>query len=281
MKILLHLAFIASLCYSCSNKKEKIPLEAPAPVTRAVATPKVKLFNIKSGIVELRSGPGRQYKKVMNEESLKTLKSAYFVSIDSTVKFTQDEVNGDWSRITVVQPDSLTETHQGWMMTWRLTSKAPTVVKEADKVVKISTFNDPAELKKILSQNGIGPINHWRQDAMGYVAFSFYFPFGSPSSVNGMQNNVAYYLQSKEKDYAESLKLILNINNSKETSDALEEFSNLASKTFKSIYLNTPNNLLKLISKGEEFNYSTDSYQVKLEFVKNKIDTWRLIINTK
>lgn len=281
MKNLLHLALIASLCYSCAKKKEKVAAETPAPVTNVATVPQVKLFNIKSGVVELRSGPGRQYKKVMNKESLKTLKSAYFVSIDSTVKFTQDEVNGDWSRITVVQPDSLQETHQGWMMTWRLMTEKPAVEKEVDKVVKISTFNDPAELKKILSQNGIGPINHWRQDALGYVAFSFYFPFGSPSSINGMQNNVAYYLESKEKDYAESLKLILNINNSKETGHALEEFSNLASKTFKSIYLNTPSNLLKLISKGEEFNYSTDSYQVKLEFVKNKIDTWRLIINTK
>lgn len=281
MKILLHLALIASLCYSCSKKKEETRSEAPVPITTVSTKPQIKLFNIKNGQVDLRTGPGRQYKKVMNKESLKTLKSAYFVSIDSTVKFTQDEINGDWSRITVVQPDSLTESHKGWIMTWRLMSEPTPVEKEVDKVVKINTFNDPVELKKILSQNGIGPINHWRQDAMGYVAFSFYFPFGSPSSINGMQNNVAYYLESKEKDYAESLKLILNINNSKETNDALAEFSNLASKTFKSIYLNTPNNLLKLISKGEEFNYTTDSYQVKLEFVKNKIDTWKLIINTK
>lgn len=280
MKNLLHLALIASLCYSCSQKKERATSETQSPVI--TAAPQVKLFNIKSGIVELRSGPGRQYKKVMNKESLKTLKSAYFVSIDSTVKFIQDEVNGDWSRISVVQPDSLKVTHQGWMMTWRLMAETPpTQEKEVDKVVKISTFNDPSKLKKILSQNGIGPINHWRQDAMGYVAFSFYFPFGNPSTINGMQNNVAYYLESKEKDYAESVKLVLNINNSTETNDALAEFSSLASRTFKSIYLNTPNNLLKLISKGEEFNYSTDSYQVKLEFVKNKIDTWKLIINTK
>lgn len=143
--------------------------------------------------------------------------------------------------------------------------------------VKVAAFGDVVQLQKTLSQNGIGELRKWRDDeAGGFISSSDYFSFGS--SANGMQNNLAYYLESPKSQFVQQLKLILNINNKAEQVKALAMYSLVVEKTFKSIDVQLPEGLLDACKSGKEFNGSRGQISVTSKLSKSRIDTWKLTI---
>tara|TARA_R110000796_G_scaffold143477_1_gene260039 strand:- start:412 stop:870 length:459 start_codon:yes stop_codon:yes gene_type:complete len=149
------------------------------------------------------------------------------------------------------------------------------------KKPKIEIFNNVNELKTVLSKNGIGALRDWRGDELGWLSSSEYFSFGSKSDIKGIRNNLAYYLESSQNTFVKELKIILNINNSKEKKQALSKLKTITQKTFKSLSLEVPNGLLTNISKGKEFQYGNKYFFIKLELNKSKIETWKLTIESQ
>ena len=147
--------------------------------------------------------------------------------------------------------------------------------------VKLKSFNNVIEVQTSLSMNDIGMMRGWRKDELGWMSSSPYYSFGSESPANGMQNNLAYYLESDDENYIKSLKLVLNVNNSSQEEQAIEKYKDLCKRTFKVLGINAPNGLWEAITKRKEFMDDKAIFSVSNKLDKSKIDTWKMTIETK
>jgi len=147
---------------------------------------------------------------------------------------------------------------------------------EPPKELKIPLYSKIPELRNTLSKNGIGTLGVWKS---GYSSTD-YHKFGSSSSSNGMQNNIAYYINGRGKS-AEEVKIVLNINNPNQAKEALAMLKRISKKTLKSLNLVSPKGLSKSILNQEPNEFENDFYRIKLKLVKSKIDTWSVIIYSK
>lgn len=256
--------------FGCNNSPKNTNLNEPKKSISEVEP--IKVFSIQGDGIELRKGPGENFEKIVNQKASSVTKNKVYVSVDYTCKVRIESEKDGWSKVVVVEPDYLSSSHRGWM-------KSEFIVKDKEraelpKKSKIEIFNNVSELKTILSKNGIGNLRRWRGDELGWFSSTDYFSFGKPSSKNGMQNNLAYYLESKQSGFVKELKIILNINNANEKRQGLSKLKTIVQKTFKSLNLEIPNGLLTNITKGKNFQAENKSFYTKLELDKSKIDTW-------
>ena len=146
---------------------------------------------------------------------------------------------------------------------------------------KCRIFNEVKQVKTMLSKVGIGTLRQWRNDSFGWISSTPYYSFGSSSFVNGMQNNLAYYLESESENYIEKVKIMLNINNSSEKYQAISKFDKTSKKTFELLKLKMPNGLSEAIKSEKKFSSENSEYKVSLVLNRSKIDTWKLTIEAK
>jgi len=146
---------------------------------------------------------------------------------------------------------------------------------------KIQIFNTIELLRSKLSNNGIGQMTEWKYLEPEYWSHTDYFEIGEPAVQYGLANNLAYYLKSDVSNYAESLKIVLNVNNKREKVLALEKLKKLTEETFRSIDIPLPKGLVSSINKGKIFNYEDEKMKVSLKLVKSKIETFEMIIESK
>lgn len=261
-----------------SNKKENIETQIETKIEpvieKKVEQKQQEKFGISGEGIELRIGPGTNYEKVVNEKTSKILKKTIYASVDYSVKIVEEETKGNWSKIKVVEPSYLSS-HQGWIQTKYI------IKKEQTEKVKIPLYSNLEQLRTELSKNGIGKLGYWKNDELGWYSFTDYFLFGNSSSINGMQNNIAYYINGRQKENANEVKIVLNINNVKESKKALELLNSVSQKTIKSLNLEIPKGLSQSILNQKPNEFENDIYRISLELEKSKIDTWNLIIGTK
>ena len=146
---------------------------------------------------------------------------------------------------------------------------------------KCKIFNEVKKVQSMLSLAGIGTLRKWHDDGLGWISSSSYHSFGSASSINGMQNNLAYYLESESENYIGKVKIMLNINNSSEKYQAISKFDKTSKKTFELLKLKMPNGLSEAIKSEKKFSSENSEYKVSLVLNRSKIDTWKLTIEAK
>jgi hypothetical protein len=276
MKKILTLLLMLTFLSSCkeSNKKENIETLIEPIVEKKVELKQPERFGISGEGIELRMGPGTNYEKVVNEKTSKILKKTIYASVDYSVKVIEEETKGNWSKIKVVEPNYLSS-HQGWIQTKYI------IKKEQKEKVKIPLYSNLDKLRTELSKNGIGKLGYWKNDELGWYSFTDYYTFGNSSSINGMQNNIAYYIKGRQKENANEVKIVLNINNDKESKKALKLLNTVSQKTIKGLNLEMPKGLSQSIINQKPNEFENDIYRISLELDKSKIDTWNLIISTK
>lgn len=257
-----------------SNRKENIETQIEPVTEKKVEHKQPEKFGISGEGIELRMGPGTNYDKVINEKTSKILKKTIYASVDYSVKVVEEETKGNWSKIKVIEPSYLIY-HKGWIQSKYIIKKGQT------EKVKISLYSKIDELRTELSKNGIGKLGYWKNDELGWYSFTDYYSFGNSSSINGMQNNIAYYINGRQKENANEVKIVLNVNNDKESKKALELLNSISQKTIKSLNLEMPKGLSQSILNQKPNEFENDIYQISLELDKSKIDTWNLIISTK
>ena len=147
---------------------------------------------------------------------------------------------------------------------------------------KFDPFNKIDDTRTKLSEVGIGQLGNWKDDGMGgYMSITTYYQFGDASASNGMENNLAYYLESDNANSIKTLKLVLNINNSSQKKQALTKLGEIADKTFKQLAAEIPKGLLAAIQTSKSFKADNEKFSTELKLDKSKIDTWKLTIETK
>lgn len=76
-----------------------------------------KIYNIIGKNVVVRSGPGENHDKIINKKATEALGETNYCEVDNSVKIIIEETKGEWTKIKVVEPDWLSETHNGWIPT--------------------------------------------------------------------------------------------------------------------------------------------------------------------
>jgi len=150
-----------------------------------------------------------------------------------------------------------------------------------EAIPKIELFQNVEELILKLSDTEINNFRPWRFDGYRWISFSDYYYFGNKTGIKGFQNNLAYYISSAVEPYAEDLKLILNIYNQEESSEAINTFIRLALKTYSILNLTPPQNLLTSISTNTELDYEDDIHYSHIRIVNAHIPSWRVILESK
>lgn len=239
-----------------------------------------KEYRLTENAIILRSGPGEQFEKIINKKASQVMNKIHYAEVDKSVIVVVDDVKDQWSKIRVIEPDWLTGSHIGWVPTKYLIEPAA-VQKPASIKRKLMIFNDINLMRLKLSENGIGRLREWRSDDVGYLSITDYYRFGEPSAQNGMENNLAYYLESENENYVETISLVLNINNSAEERQAIKRFIRVTEKTFQTVGVHVPGRLLAAITKKEEFIYDGESFRTKFVLEESRIETMKLTIFAK
>jgi Protein of unknown function DUF262 len=174
----------------------------------------------------------------------------------------------------------IVEAEQNFVEKWGLKYNSPLTTENTTmEMPKIKIFNFISILQQQLSKNGIGQLSQWKDNYSGYISLTNYYSFGKP--LNGMQNNLAYYLESDNIEYVRKLKLVLNINHKVEKPSALRFYAEMVEKTFKSIQITIPNGLFAACVAGKVFKSEQNTFTVTSQLTQTKIDTWELLILSK
>jgi len=65
--------------------------------------------------INIRLGPGTNYEKIVNQKATNIFKKTMYAHVDNSVTVREICRQGDWSRIDVIEPDWLRESHRGWV----------------------------------------------------------------------------------------------------------------------------------------------------------------------
>lgn len=273
--------FAFGLLYSCGSSKsnksndESTNLEN---VVEEVSDPNV--FSISGEDIYIRKGPGNNYSKIVNQKATEVTHNTEYLTVDNSCKVrVEDEKNG-WSKIVVVDPDWLTESHQGWIES-KFIVKTESENPQTLVPRRIQIFNNITKVITLLSNVGIGELSQWKNDGIGWASISNYYQFGSSSVDYGPENNLSFYMESENESYIETIKLVLNINNSSENTQALNFLDKISNKTFNSLSLKNPAGLSTAIKSGKNFSYNNTDYSVTLTLQESKINSWVLEIKSK
>jgi len=106
------------LFFSCNqNNKKTTPVQSKELVVVEPVSKSPKIYNIEGEGIIIRKGPGEKYEKLINLKATEALGETNYATVDYSVKVLILETNSDWSKIKVVDPEWLSNTHIGWIPT--------------------------------------------------------------------------------------------------------------------------------------------------------------------
>lgn len=115
---LLGLIFFVS-CSSTTNSKETENQTLSTTIEQFSS----KIFGIDGEDVVIRTAPGEESNMLINEKATQALRETKYCEVDYSTKVEVLETKDDWSKIKVVEPDWLSESHVGWIPSKYLISK--------------------------------------------------------------------------------------------------------------------------------------------------------------
>lgn len=117
MKIELLKLLIAVILVSCGTPEGHTDEDA-SPVNKELQlqdSDAIARFRIKGIGIILRDGPGNSYEKLVNKKASDALGETVFLEVDNSCMVEILDTDKDWSKIAVVEPEWLVDTHTGWI----------------------------------------------------------------------------------------------------------------------------------------------------------------------
>ncbi len=74
-----------------------------------------KQYKVNGTQINIRKGPGSNFSKIINQKATKILKTTHYITIDNSVTVFEECSEGNWSKIRVINPDWLSQSHRGWI----------------------------------------------------------------------------------------------------------------------------------------------------------------------
>jgi hypothetical protein len=102
--------------------------------------------------------------------------------------------------------------------------------------------------------------------------------FGTVGS-NGMENNIAFYVNGTRSNRANDIRIKININNPKERTQAFLRLNSAINTLFKAISQPVPSELTKAISQRKPVSVNTSFGKVELIFEPGRIDSFKVVLS--
>lgn len=80
-----------------------------------VGTPTNVEYRVHGQDISIRTGPGNEFKRVVNKKATDIMHETQYATVDSTVTVRELCRHEGWSQIVVIVPDWLSESHRGWV----------------------------------------------------------------------------------------------------------------------------------------------------------------------
>ncbi|MDB5192754.1 MAG: hypothetical protein JWQ96_2317 [Segetibacter sp.] len=107
--------FCLTIIVSCSSPTNTKDVDNSSFSTTKVEQPSNTIFGINGEDIVIRTTPGEKSKKLINEKATQSLGETHYCQVDYSTKVEVLESKGNWSKIKVVEPEWLSETHLGWI----------------------------------------------------------------------------------------------------------------------------------------------------------------------
>ena len=115
---LIFVLLLGVLIFQCGQAVAGGMIECGSSSTRTEKT-----YKVNGSGINVRSGPGTNYDKIINQKASSILKKNIYVTIDNTVTVLEECTQGKWSKIRVTDPDWLSNSHRGWVLSKFLRKK--------------------------------------------------------------------------------------------------------------------------------------------------------------
>lgn len=131
-------------------------------------------------------------------------------------------------------------------------------------------FPIPAACNYLSSMNGYTP-NEYKSsspDGNDYLCGTPYKNIGKPSNAL-LSNNIAYYVSGSKADVADTIKIIVNINQPKNVKQAREELSKAVNQLFLSAFeKSAPEKIINKISSGKDGSWTYGAHVITFKKIK-------------
>jgi hypothetical protein len=113
-KAIFFLYLLVLLTISCSKKEENTTVSS-ALVEKSIEKSIVgKVFGLTEDEIFLFDAPNDKANKIINRKATEALGRTEYISVDTSCKVKVIEIQNDWVKVQVVDPEWLKETHIGW-----------------------------------------------------------------------------------------------------------------------------------------------------------------------
>jgi hypothetical protein len=154
-----------------------------------------KLYTIKSDDITIRTGPGEEFPKLINQKATEALNETQYCTVDQSVKFKVLDRKGVWTKIGVVEPEWLSDSHIGWISSNVLIS-----VDDMDNLTTIAIHPKEYEVMITDHRPAVQNFHVWLKRQRFDEDYIFAFTKAFRKKHCSMQCNVAVYDSRSVKD---------------------------------------------------------------------------------
>lgn len=142
-----------------------------------------------------------------------------------------------------------------------------------------SPFEQPERLCSALASEGLRTEEWKPSKAMPgeWLCMTTLIPFGAAGS-NGMENNIAFYVNGRSSSQANDIRIKININNSGERSQAFSRLQSATKTLFRFISQPIPPELSNAIAQQKAISVATAFGKAELIVEPGRIDSFKIIL---
>jgi hypothetical protein len=140
-------------------------------------------------------------------------------------------------------------------------------------------FGQPQKLCSALVSEGLGT-EGWKASSGipgEWLCMTPLTPFGSIGS-NGLENNIAFYINGTDSSRANDIRIKININNPAERKAAFASLEKATKALFKAIGEPLPAKLAKALSKQKPVSFDTSYGRAELVLEPGRIDSFKVVL---
>ena len=110
-----------------------------------------------------------------------------------------------------------------------------------------------------------------------WLCMTTLIPFGS-AGPNGMANNIAFYVNGTKASRANDIRLKININNSRQRTQAFARLAAATEALFKALDQSVPTALTDALAKQKPTTFTTDFGKVELILEPGRIEGFKVVL---
>lgn len=179
--------------------------------------------------------------------------------------------------LSLIEPNSRAEKKGSHMQ--KFMAVAMLLILAAGQGYASDLFSNPKEVCSSLHSEGLAAGN-WKASKTfegEWLCMTSLTPFG-PNGSNGMENNIAFYVNGTKPDRADDIRIKININNPNRRGQAFDKLISATESLFKAIAEPIPVALSNALKQQNPTKFTADFGQVELILEPGRIDSYKVVL---